>query len=70
MNQVFNPYKKVSNDLLIFSKSIVEEDVLVWTCILAHAFPLDGETCFFILFDENLIFRKKTWSHHLFLFYF
>ena len=33
-------------------------------------FPLDGETRFVILFDENLIFRKKTWSRHLFFFIF
>ena len=34
--------------------------------ILLDVFPLDGMTCFFILFGENLIFLKKTWSHHLF----
>ena len=41
-------------------------------CILLHAFPLDGEISFFYLFGENLIFFffLKTWSRHLFLFYF
>ena len=29
----------------------------------------NGESRFH-LFGENLIFLKKTWSHHLFLFYF
>ena len=36
--------------------------------ILAHVLSLDGELDFYL--KNDLIFKKMTWSHHLFLFYF
>ena len=37
-------------------------------CIFAR-FPLDGETRF-LLFENDLLIKKMTWSRHLLLFYF
>ena len=37
-------------------------------CIFVRAFPLDGETRFFIYFGEKYdFFLENTWSRHLFL---
>ena len=51
-------------------KIIIKIYMFVDPKFLAHALPLDGELTFYFEKYFDFIFKKMTWSRHLFLFYF
>ena len=50
-------------------KIIIKIYMFVDPKFLAHALPLDGELTFYFL-KNDLLIKKMTWNHYLFLFYF